>query len=239
MYGFSHVYHKGITLIEMMVALTIGAGISLLTYQALSGALDTEKRVTEITAKTTDVSRVWQLLHNDIQHALPRPWVDELGNRQPALEGLFSDRQSQSSALSVGDDQYLLRFVRSGERAFLSQPRAQMQVVGYRIAQQENTAEYQETEQVSLWRDYWQPVDRVEASEIKSRRLLDGINSIAFRYLSVEQSSTESSAWISGWPETNELYEQLPIAIEITMDIEGIGEIVRLFSLVDTQVEQQ
>lgn len=227
---------RGFTLIEMIVALGIGAAIALLAYQALSGAVNIESRVTHLTQKINGVQRVWQFFSDDLQHAVPRPWMDSFGNPQPVMVGLLGDRLSHSSGASIGDDSHLLRFVRSGDNNFLNQPRSDLEAIGYRITTDERdddapqlSASTEPT--VSLWRDHWRPVDDVNDPEIKSRRLLENIKTIRFRYLSADSTSTDDEAWITGWPESEAKSNQLPVAIEIAMDIVGVGEVVRLFPL--------
>jgi general secretion pathway protein J len=226
---------KGFTLIELLVALGLGAVIALLSFQALDGAIKIESRVSKITQQINSVQRVWQFFADDIQHAVPRPWKDNFGNMQPVMIGLLGDRLSQGSGLAAGDDSYLLRFVRSGENNFLNVPRSDLQAIGYRITADEadeNLANDNAEPTVSLWRDYWRPVDPVNDPVIKSRLLIENINSIRFRYLSSESQTAEDEAWITGWPESQGKSDQLPVAIEITLDIVGIGAVVRLFPLV-------
>jgi general secretion pathway protein J len=228
--------NHGFTLIEMVVALGIGAAIALLSYQALSGAINIESRVNQLTQQINSVQRVWQFFSDDLQHAVARPWVDDFGNAQPVMVGLLGDRLSQNSGISIGDDSYLLRFVRSGDNNFLNQPRSDLQAIGYRITNddppEEATVDAGPT--VSLWRDHWRPVDDVNDPRIKSRRLIDNIKTIRLRYLSAESMSVNDEAWITGWPESSAKKNQLPIAVEIVMDIVGFGEVVRLFPLVQT-----
>ena len=227
----------GFTLIEMLVALAIGAVIALLSYQALDGAIKIESTVSKLTQKMNSIQRVWQFFADDIQHAVPRPWRDTFGNAQPVMLGLLGDRLSQGSGLTVGDDSYLLRFVRSGENNFLDIPRSNLQAIGYRITADETDESFADNDAeptVSLWRDYWRPVDAVNDPVVKSRLLIERINSIRFRYLSSESQTAEDEAWITGWPESKDKNNQLPVAIEVTLDIVGVGTVVRLFPLVQT-----
>jgi len=219
----------GFTLIEMLVALAIGAGISLMAYQALSGSIQIEQRVNTLSQKTNDIQRIWEYFADDLQHAVARPWTDSLGSTQPAMLGLLGDRQSQSSSASLGDDSHLLRFVRSGENNFLQQPRSNLQLAAYRMTIDDSVEV--ENGRISLWRDYWRQVDSASEPKIKSRRLIHNIKNISFRYLSRNSKTTDDQAWITGWPESAEQRDQLPIAVEITLDIAGIGEVKRWFPL--------
>ncbi len=230
---------QGLTLIEVLIAITIGAAATLLAYQALSGAIRIEERVSEVSEQTKSLQRLWQFLNDDIQHVVARPRNDYLGNAQPALSGLLGDRQSQSSSASVGEDSHLLRFVRAGENNIFQQQRSNLQVVGYRIIQDDEIeSDDNEPANIQLWRDYWRPVDGGQEPEIKSRLLLEKIKSIQFRYLSGESESVDDQAWVTGWPESATQNAQLPIAVEVTIDVDELGEIMRLFTVINDESKQ-
>lgn len=237
--SFSRYGVAGFTLIEMLVALGIGAVIALLSYQALSGAINIESRVSQLTQQMNATQRVWHFFADDFQHTVARPWQDNFGNQQPVMVGLLGDRLSQGAGASVGDDSYLLRFVRSGDHNFLHRPRSNMQVVGYRITENDtsndngaNAVDLSSEPTVSLWRDYWRPVDGADESAVKSLLLIDNIRTVRFRYLSSDSQTAADEAWITGWPESDQKNNTLPIAIEISLDIVGVGNVTRLFPLV-------
>lgn len=238
----------GFTLIEMLVAFAIGAGVALIIYQALTGTIKIEQRVHEVSQQTNQLHRVWQRLNDDIQHVAVRPWVDYLGNTQATMVGILNDGVLSSSLSLVSDDSHLFRLVRVGGNNFLSLTRSDLHIVGYRIAEDEvdkdnvgiSDREDENTEEeiatVSLWRDYWQPVDSAEEPVIKSRLLLEGVEAMRFRYLPKNSQNTDEQAWVNGWPESSNQYDQLPIAIEVTIQLQSVGEIVRIFPLIKTDV---
>ena len=225
--------HAGFTLIELLIAMSIGVTIVFLSYQALTAAMNIDERVTAVNQHTNDMSRVWQLIGDDLQHSVARSWTDQFSNAQPAMSGLLGDRLAQSNAISVDTDTYLLRFIRSGEKNFFNQARSNLQLVGYRITRSDDNDLSDDTS-VSLWRDHWRPIDSINEPTIKSRRLLDNINSIRFRYLPHDIESINDQAWLTGWPEGTSQNEQLPLAVEVTLDIANMGEITRLFLLAAT-----
>jgi len=226
-------HNKGFTLIEMLVALGIGAAISALAYQALSGTIRTEERVTEVTKEIEQIDRAWKFIGEDLRHAVARPWQNQLKQVQPALFGLLGDRQAQSSSISTGNDSYLLRFVRSGRHNLFDRSRSDLEIVAYRIALDDSSANVETNDdgKIVLWRDYWSPIDSVNEPTIKSRRLLDNITTISFRYLAQNSSSTKDEAWVTGWPKASGAKEELPIAVEVTMELKSLGEVKRLFEL--------
>jgi general secretion pathway protein J len=231
--------HKGFTLIELLVAFVIGTGISLLAYQALSGSINIEQRVKEVTDQTNQLHRVWQLVNDDLQHAVARPWNDYLGNQQAAMLGDLGDKLSEASNFSLRDDSHVLRVVRSGESNFFQLPRSNLQIVGYRLVKNDKDhhavdaqGDRQQQESLSLWRDHWRPVDSATEPTIKSRLLLDNITAASFRYLPKDSQTVNDEAWVSAWPESQQNNDQLPIGVEMTLEILGMGKITRLFSLV-------
>ncbi len=229
---------KGFTLIEVLVAIAVGAFISLLSYELFSSALTVESKVTKVSTTTNDLQRTWQFLQSDLQHAVSRPWSDYLGSAQPAMLGKLGDRQSQSSELYVDDDAHLIRFVRAGDHNFLDQPRSNLQIVAYRLTEQKAEEEQQQLPisedrgpRYSLWRDHWRPIESSRSPNIKSVLILSDINELRFRYLSKNSASVDEQAWIAGWPESTAQRDQLPAAVEITISVDNIGEVVRLFTL--------
>lgn len=236
---------KGFTFIEVLVASAIGAGIAFMAYQAMTGALNIEARVSKVTELTNSINRTWQFLGDDIQHAVARPWSDSFNNAQPALSGAFGDRVSQSADVSFGGDNHLLLLVRSGDKNFFGQTRSNLQMAGYRITAEESDdesessgADDEDTQRFSLWRDYWRPVDASGEAKIKSLRLLDNITSVRFRYLPPNVESVTEEAWINGWPESTAQNGLLPAAIEVTLDVKEFGEVYRLFPVAQNPVSQ-
>lgn len=234
-------HYQGFTLIELLIAITISSGVILLVYQALDGAISTEERVTETTNNINGLQRVWRYMQDDFLHAIPRQWVDQSNNTQPAMQGLLSDRQSASSALEVAQDSQILSFIRSGEHNFFNKPQSDMQHVVYRLSKEEIDSSNTSVEDdftdansttISLWRDYWRPIDS-EASDAKALLLLDDIKDIQIRYLSSKSQRVDDTSWIGGWPESVAQSNQLPIAIEVTISTHTLGEAKRVFLLSD------
>lgn len=229
----------GFTLIEMLIALAMGAAIALLAYRALSGAINIEERVTEQAESLTGVNRVWQLLGDDLQHSVSRSWRDAFDKQQPAMQGLLGDRQAQSSAIATGNDSYLLQFVRTGQQNILNQARSNLTLVGYRLTLEENDTDDSEQQvdedkgNLTLWRDYWRPIDSTEEPTISSRRVLDNIVSVQFRYLPQGVDSTKNENWIEGWPAPATAPSSLPLAVEVGIELNDLGKVVRLFRLVE------
>ena len=216
----------GFTLIEMLVAMAIGAGIAAISYRALEGAIRAEEQVFAITQQVDNVDRVFQYLANDLLFAVPRQWVDRSGEPQSAFVGVFGDRLSQSDVVVASEDDYLLRFVRGNRDNVLDYPRSNLVMAGYRLTVEEGS------DLKVLWRDSWSPVDAPDEPNMQQRRLLEGIESMGFRYLSGTLTSLSDDAWSSGWPEEDTgVSTTLPIAVEVTLELSSLGKVTRQFNL--------
>jgi len=117
------------------------------------------------------------------------------------------DERGDRQAALVGDSQGM-RFVRAGWSNEGGGPRSSLQKVSYRLDGQ------------VLVRTSWPLVDGVANDRAVHSRLIVGITHLALRY-------RNDGAWSSAWHPR--LPADLPDAIELTMDVTGIGEIRQLF----------
>lgn len=220
---------KGFTLIELLVALSVAAAISVMAYRALDSAIDANEKVTEISQSVDDVDRVWQYLRSDLLVAQGRTWKNSYGEARSAFMGAFGDRLSQSDVLVVDEDSYLLQFVRGDGVNLLDTQRSSLSMVGYRLSSNEDG------ETKSLWRDSWWPIDGSGDESRQQRLLIDNVQELSFRYLPSSVKSLDDGAWVTGWPaETgniNTASTELPLLVEVSLEAEGFGEVVRLFEL--------
>ena len=221
--------HCGFTLIELIVAITIGVLMTTAAYRALTSAVQSVVQVREVTDQLHAVDRVFQWLSADFNHAVNRPWADVYGQQQPAFTGLFGDRLSQSSAVITGADDSIIRLVRSGWDNPLERQRSHLQLVGYRLTQDENNLGKK-----VLWRDYWAVVDTADAPVAKQRRLLSNIEELQLRFLPADADSLNDNNWITGWPPTGKNNMPLPLAVEVVLTVENRGEITRIFTFAQT-----
>ena len=214
---------RGFTIIEMLIALAIGAGIAVLAYRALDGAIRADEKVSAVTQQIDEVDRVWQYLGNDLFYAVPRIWVDRSGEEKSALIGVAGDRLSQSDAILASEDEYLLYFIRSNRDNVLDRPRSNLLMVGYRLTLEEGSDDLK-----ILWRDSWGPVDGSDDPKMQQRRLLGGIKTMNFRYLPAGANATSQPGWPPG---SGGVSDKLPAAVEVNVELAGFGEVRRIFSL--------
>ena len=193
------------TLIEVLVSLAIFAILAALAYGALGQTLDSAEFLNERMDRLQALQRTIRLLSEDLQQLSPRPIRDELGESfEPALDTGF-----QSG--------FALELTHGGWSNPIVLPRGTLQRSAYRIEEDE------------LIRYHWMVLDRTLANEPVSVALLDGVESILFRFL---QANGE---WTEQWPPTNRPgalgARQRPRAVEIILTLTGEGEITRLLEV--------
>ena len=127
----------------------------------------------------------------------------------------FGDAQP---ALAVPADESLIEFTRSGWRNPLRTNRSNMQRVSYNV------------EDEQLIRRFWYVLDRAEDSEPVEQVLLKGV--LDLRISVADEPGEQGSTWPSF--STN---PPLPMAMEVGLDTEDIGEISRVVTLVAPALE--
>lgn len=110
---------EGFTLVELLVALTIFAILSMAGVALLSFSIDARQRTGERLDALASVVRTRALLSADLAQAAPRLWRDENGLRQAAFVGGGADPA--------------LGLVRRGWSNVDGLPRSSLQRVAYRL----------------------------------------------------------------------------------------------------------
>ena len=188
-----------------MVAMAVFAILAAFAYGTLSQTILSAEILSERMDRLQALQRTMRLLGDDLQQLAPRPVRDELGdNFRPALDTNF-----QSG--------FALELTRSGWSNPVVLPRSTLQRVGYRMEDDE------------LVRYHWYSLDRTLSNEPIGVTLLDGVESILFRFL---QANGE---WTEQWPPNNQAgagrARLRPRAVEIIMTLTNEGQITRLIEI--------
>lgn len=192
----------GFTLLELLVALSIFAIIAVLAYGGLGTVLDQRILTEESAERLADLQKTYLIVQRDVEQLVPRPIRDEFGDQQAALSGTTQ-----------------LRLTRGGWRNPLNNPRSSLQRVGYALEEQQ------------LIRYSWLVLDRAQDSEPREQVLASQITAMRIRYLDGK------AAWKEQWPPQQVTQsgeppsDELPRAIEMTLEHEHYGEIRWLFQL--------
>jgi general secretion pathway protein J len=212
-------YSGGFTLLELLLAITIFAIISTFMYAGLKVVLDTEQHTTRYNQRITKLQLGFNLIQRDIIQLTDRKIRDQHGDHQAAL-------------YSGGLSGVLLELTRGGHANPMNLPRSNLQRIGYQL------------EEETLYRYTWRVLDRAQDSEPNKFKIIEGITSLEMIYYDKDLNK------LNQWPPEirgSEPDEEppLPVAIEINLELEDMGEIRRIFPVVsrlpstETQQTQQ
>ncbi len=199
---------RGFTLMEVLIAVTITAVIGLGVWQVVSGVVTSRDRVNELADQFDGLQKAMLLLERDITQVVNRPARDVYGDYKPSL--------------TSREDAFALMITRQGWRNPLGLRRSGLQRAGW---------EYTGTE---LRRRYWPVVDQGQDDSSRDVLLLENVLEFDIRFLD------EEGKWQDQWPSDQVLANlapgarpviPLPAGIEIALEHERFGEIVRVFSL--------
>lgn len=222
---------RGFTLLEVLIALVISALIAVMAFESLNAADNGSKRTNEVLAEINRLDRAWQIIGADLRHVIPPAAADK--------NAVFQADSLRSSGEDA--DQMVLLFKRRGWVNFSNLPRSDLQMVGYRV------------EEGKLWRDFL-PERNLELSDIDMeddslhQLLLEDVEDMQLRFLhqgaisskgkSVLEGREFSESWLQKWPENTQQgasAQDLPLAVEITLELKGVGTSVRLFAMPEQQ----
>ena len=209
--------NAGFTLIEVLIALSITAFVSMIAYTSLSTVLTGVERTRESTDRIYELERAWMIISRDLRQFVRRPVRDEFGEAEPALTGGLLAR-------------FALSFTRTGWHNPGGYPRSNMQRVNYRL------------EDDALWRDSYPVLDRAADTEPQSALLLEGVEDLQLTFLgTLEQLETQAGSaaldttnWVDNWvvdTSTPGAVLPPPFAVEITLQLDDWGEMRRLYAL--------
>jgi len=215
--------NKGFTLLELLVAMSIFALLSVMAYAGLDSVLNTRRVLEENMDRLSEIQKSILFISRDITQIVDRGIRDEYGDFKPAL---------LASSLNVGLDTPIIEFTRSGYSNPLGAKRSHLQRTAYHL--KDNV----------LYRDSWQVLDRAQDSRPYKARLCANVESIAFRYQDAK------GEWHTQWPPVNSTSSTptsgqgntfpaatptlLPRAVEVSLKLSDWGTITRLLRLVES-----
>ncbi len=208
---------RGFTLIEVLIALAITAFVATIAYSGLSAVISGVESTRATATATYELDRAMMILSRDLRQFIERPIRDEFGQVEPAMQGGPLAR-------------HLLSFTRAGWHNPNQHPRSNLQRVNYLV------------EEGALWRESYAVLDRVSDSKPQRVRLLDGVQEIRIGFLSslngVERGNDGKTLDTRNWAENWVIDTSIPgvdlpapAAIEIRLELEGWGELTRLYEL--------
>jgi general secretion pathway protein J len=201
---------SGFTLLEVLVAVGIFALFSAMAYGSLLRILDTRDRLETERDFWRTLSLSLMLVEDDLTHARPRTARGTDGLERPAFRGQPVDSRA------LGEPS--LEFTRGGQIVLGDGARSDMQRVGYRLRDG------------TLSRLVWPALDQPAVSEPRAAPLLEQVEELRVRFYA------QPGGWADSWPAITQTgialpNNALPAAVELTLKLEGRGEIVRVFQV--------
>ena len=191
----------GFTLIEVIIAMSIFAIVSLLAYSGLHSVISTKTHTENSLERLRELQMTMLKLNSDLQQLSIR-------NGHDALGGILLNITDQNS-------DYLLVFTRSGWRNPANLPRSTLQRVAYKL------------DEDKLIRLYWPHIDRADDEQLVEQTLIANIESLELRFL--DDKNQWQTNWPSANDLASaQPSGSLPLAVEATLKMNDWGEIKRL-----------
>lgn len=128
--------------------------------------------------------------------------------------GIRDQYGDPSPALVIGGDQNLIEFTRDGWNNPTGRPRSDMQRVSYQL-----------DDKGELERSIWMVLDRAQDSKPVTQTLLSDVKDVRVNAI------LDNGTSVNSWPQSKSP-DQLPAAVEIIINTKSMGELRRVFALV-------
>ncbi|PCJ98230.1 MAG: type II secretion system protein GspJ, partial [Alteromonadaceae bacterium] len=148
---------QGLTLVEVIIAISIMALIAVISYEALDVTSASREVIERKVKEIERLDRVWMLIEGDMRHVVG-------ASRKPSGRG----DPIPAMTMDAGDT-YWLTLLRGGYANPLNLPRSELIRVGYRL------------EDETLWRDSWTDVGNPDIELAKKQKLIKGVTEVMVR----------------------------------------------------------
>lgn len=203
----AEVKQSGFTLLELLVAMSIFAVMSVMIFGGLREVINVRSATDRYTSRLTELQIAFMHFSRDAR---------QLSNR--SIRGEYGDSLSALQSSDIG--QYKLELTRAGYPNPASLNRSELQRIAYGI------------EENQLFRYSWNVLDRAEDSKPTKTLMLNDITAMNVRFLEAGNTATNPGGdWLTAWPPqiNGEASDGLPIVIEVTFELEDWGRFTRLF----------
>lgn len=198
-------FQRGFTLLEILVAMAIASFIGVAAMVLLDRSTVAHRNIQQQGDRYNAIERTMLFISNDIQQIAPRKFRDEFGDIK---ENLTSDNSIGKTHLS---------FTRLGRRNPAGLARSNLEKLTYLV-------EDEKLKRIS----YLYP-DGMSLENGLNRTLLDKIDKLSLQFFDGEN-------WSEFWPveaAASSSSNTLPVAIRVTLELQDIGSINRLYVISD------
>ncbi|MDB6161348.1 MAG: hypothetical protein JWO04_5054 [Gammaproteobacteria bacterium] len=194
---------RGFTLLELLVAMFIAAIIFAMGYGSINQAVKNRVQLQEQQAKLSELQTAVRTIEQDFVQLAPRPI------RQPVGSDFYPALMSSTTTQPV------VALTRAGWSNPSGLQRPALQRVAYYF------------ENGTLRREYWTVLDPTQSSQPVKRDLMTHLKSVSLRFYS------QGLTWGTQWPLSPRAddYPSRPIAVEVTLETEDWGKVVRVIEL--------
>jgi general secretion pathway protein J len=199
---------RGFTLLELLVAMFIAAVMFAIGYGAINQAMNNHNGLQEQQARLLEMQTGMRVLEQDVVQLAPRPV------RQPVGDGWLPALIGQADP----NTQPILQLTKGGWNNPNGVQRPGLQRVAYFL------------EKNTLRREYWTVLDPTLQNTTMKRDLLTHVKAVTFRFMDQNrqwQTQWPPNASVAGATAQELALRERPIAIEITLDTEDWGKLVR------------
>ena len=211
----------------MIIAIAISAIIATMAYESFEGASRNAGRTKEVLIDINKLDRAWQLIGQDMRNIIqPNP---QQPNSQVILQAVSLSSKGKNAF------QVIMRFSRRGWVNPMGRVRSDLQQVNYRLAEGKLIRDYlpernKKLEDIDFEREALHQTLLEKVTDVQVRFLSEGY--IAANGKSALEGEGYSKNWEPTWPPLNAAGSPgLLVAVEITIEIEGVGRSARLYEL--------
>ncbi len=188
---------RGFTLLEIVVALAVFAVIGVLSSQLLMRMVDITHATDARGSALVDLQRALDVLQRDLEQIAHRGIRNEFGDHEDAIQ--------------LGARGFV-EFTRTGWRNPLGEARSELQRVSFTLSEG------------TLYRLYWDVLDRAPNSEPRVQAVLGGVTRASVR--AIDQWGNAHSFWppMDGADDVPYI-----AALDVGLEVESVGPINRVF----------
>lgn len=192
----------GLTLLEVLIALSIFSLIGVASYRVLNTSIASQRIGAVLSAELSAVQKTILIVDRDLQQIIRRP--------------IRSNENVSKDYLVVNRENYPLEFTRGGRRNPLELSRSSMIRIAYDVGLHPQVtnkeSEFYQSETVFLRRHIWSALDRTEDEQPLIQPLLADVRDLAVAVI------TESGRQVNWPPEKVEkgASQENPLAIEMS-----------------------